>query len=291
MRVRLIFNPAAGKGRAERIYQRLAGELEHRGIEVCRTEYPGHAGEFSRELAQDPDATVVSLGGDGTHQEIVNGLMPAPRCTLGLIPAGTGNDFARRLHLPARPTDCLRVALEGKRSRWDVGRVGERYFLTVAGVGFDAEVAKWANEHGAAKYRGAWVFILGVLRKMWGYRCEVLTVRLPDGSLRRRPTFLLAAANTPQYAGGMQICPGASPEDGKLTVVWIGALHRREIFPLLAGVFSGRHLRHPAAERFEVDRLTVEGPPGLWVHADGELVGHLPVDLTVVPAALWIRHG
>ncbi|CAB1127915.1 Diacylglycerol kinase [Candidatus Hydrogenisulfobacillus filiaventi] len=291
----LIYNPAAGNGHARRVYESLRPELERRGVEVRATEGPGHATDIARGLAGEA-VTVVSLGGDGTHHEVVNGLGPHARAVLAVIPAGTGNDFARVLDLPPDPLGCLAVALDepgpqGPRIRQlDLGQVNRTYFLTVAGIGFDAEVAGWVNARQSRKGSGTWTFVRGILANLFTYRFRPLEVHVGEAA-RRRETFMLTAGNTPFYAGGIHICPGADPTDGLLTVLWVGRLPRLEVLPLLVKAYRGNHTGHPAVETFNAARLEVNGPPELWVDADGELIGHLPVTLGVVPKALAVRAG
>lgn len=287
---RLIYNPVAGQGKAAHIYRQLLPHLTAASVEVVETRGPGHATELAREVADRANITVISLGGDGTHHEVINGLLPAGHATFGAIPAGTGNDFVRVLRYPADPAQLLAVLLTGETAPFDVGRIGDQYFLTVAGIGFDAEVAGWVNQHGK-QGNGTWVFLRGILYNLFGYRPAELTVRLDGGPPVTRTTLMMALGNTPYYAGGMQICPDAHWQDGKFSVVWVGSLSPVKILPLLGKVFRGRHIHHPAVLVHEARRIRVEGPPALWVHADGELLGHLPVTAEIVPGALNVRVG
>ncbi len=288
MAARIILNPAAGNGKAQKLFDLIEPHLPQ-DVEVVRTTGPGHATELAREVAEQEDLTVVSLGGDGTHHEVINGLMPAGKAIFAVLPAGTGNDFVRTLGYPKGPRAMLDVALYGAERRIDIGRVNQEYFLTVSGVGFDAEVAGWVNQHDK-KGNGTWVFIRGILRHLIRYQSEGMTVHV-DGAFRSEPTFLLAAGNSPYYAGGMKICPDADPEDGLFQVVWVKDLPRLSVLPLLTRVFRGSHVKHPRVTTFQAEQLTIEGPPNMLVHADGEIIGHLPVTLTIMPAAIRVRTG
>lgn len=290
MPIRVIVNPVAGGGRATAVLERLQPQLAEANAEVVATRYAGHARELAKEVASHPDVTVVSVGGDGTHHEVVNGLMPRPAATLAVIAAGTGNDLARALALPPGPMQQWEVALNGPIHQFDVGWLNGHYFLTVAGIGFDAEVAAWANRHKKRGQQGAALFVRGVLANLLRYRAAPLTVTLPS-SVRQAPTFMLAIANTGVYAGGMKICPTARCDDGKLSLVWIGPLRPWQVLPLLVRVFSGSHVRHRAVELLEADHLKVDGPHHLAVHADGELLGHLPISVKLIPQALRVRTG
>lgn len=289
MGCRLIFNPVAGNGKAERVFKVIRPLLEAKAVEVVRTRHPGHATELAREVAHDRTMSVISLGGDGTHHEVVNGLLPEGQAVFSVIPAGTGNDFVRILRYPAALLDQAQVALSGPAYPFDVGRIGPRYFLTVAGAGFDAEVAGWVNRR-SKRGNGTLVFVRGILYNLLRFRSQPMSLRSPEES-HQDLTFMVAVGNTRCYAGGMKICPDADPQDGMLSVVWIRGITPLGVLPLLARVFRGTHVHRPQVHSFRTAQLLIEGPDHLWVHADGELVGHLPVTVECVPAALRIRVG
>ena len=290
MPARLIVNPAAGSGKAKDLYDLLKPAIEaEENIDVVLTEGPGHATELAREVSQREDMTVISLGGDGTHHEVINGLMPAGKAIFAVIPAGTGNDFVRVLNYPTDPRAMLETALHGKQTRIDIGQVSDQYFLSVSGVGFDAEVAGWINEHGKTG-NSTWVFIRAILRHLIHYRSADMTLFV-DGVSRSERTFLVAVGNTSHYAGGMRICPHAAFDDNLFDVIWVRELPRLSVLPLLARVFKGTHIQHPAVQTFQAEELSVSGPPEMLIHADGEIVGHLPATFRIYPKAIQVRVG
>ncbi|MCY0881794.1 MAG: diacylglycerol kinase family lipid kinase [Firmicutes bacterium] len=291
-KVRFIYNPTAGNGHAAKVFETLRPYLDHVSdahIEVFETVRPGHATELAREVAEENDMTVVSLGGDGTHHEVVNGLMPSGKAILGIIPAGTGNDFVRALAYPRDPQDILNVVLNGSTQWFDLGLIDQQYFLTVAGIGFDAEVAGWVNKR-KKEGNGTWVFIRGILYNLLGYRSQKITVTT-ESFQRTEDTFMISFGNTAYYAGGMNICPGASPCDGQFNVVWVKRIAPWSAIPLLTAVFHGHHVLNPHVETLTAQDLTIDGPPQLWVHADGELLGHLPIHVRTIPHAIRVRVG
>jgi YegS/Rv2252/BmrU family lipid kinase len=291
MRTCLIYNPVAGNGKAAQVYENhLKDRFQRAGVEVFVTERPGHATELARAFAHDDNCTVISLGGDGTHHEVINGLMPEGKVIFAAIPAGTGNDFVRILGYPDSLDQIADVALSGETRRIDVGRADQIYFLTVCGVGFDAEVAGWVNRRKKTG-SGKSVFVRGILYNLLHYRSRPMEIAVGHSSGLQKETFMMAACNTREYAGGMQICPGADPQDGKFTVIWIEHLNRLQVIPMLIRVLRGTHLSRRQVTQFEASTITVDGPPDLWVHADGEVLGHLPVTMEVVPSAIRVRMG
>ncbi|PSR23010.1 MAG: diacylglycerol kinase [Sulfobacillus acidophilus] len=289
MTARLIVNPTAGNGKAQHLFEAIAPYLAHEDVDVVQTTHPGHATELAREMAEREDITVISLGGDGTHHEVINGLMPSAKPVFAVLPAGTGNDFVRLLSYPKSPRDMLETALRGTEMRIDIGQVNSEYFLTVSGVGFDAEVAGWVNQH-EKHGNGTWIFLRGILRHLVHYQSADMSIHVGD-AVRSEKTFLLALGNSPYYAGGMLMCPSAAADDGLFQVVWVRDLARLSVLPLLVRVFRGAHLAHPAVQTFEASQLSVDGPAHMLVHADGEIVGHLPVTFTIHPRAIRVRRG
>jgi diacylglycerol kinase (ATP) len=293
MPYRLIYNPAAGGGRARQLVDRLAPHLaEVEDLEVLATRERGHATELARAVAAKPGMVVISVGGDGTHHEVVNGLLPEGAAEVAIIPAGSGNDFAGSLGIPGDPVQALDTAVHGVSRPVDVGLAeaanGRHYFLTVAGAGFDAEVAGLLNSRPKGRGSGKLLYLRGILETLMVYRSDALTVTL-GGRKETRPTLLIAAGNAPRYAGGIRICPDASLHDGQFQVVWVRGMPRLKVLTVLAQAYSGSHVKNPAVETFTVDALTIEGPSRLFVHADGEILGHLPITLRMVPGALRFR--
>ncbi len=292
MAARIIYNPTAGNGKAVKVLEKVRPYLEKFDVEIIETEGPGHATLLAREISDIDDMAVISLGGDGTHHEVINGLMPAGKAIFSVIPAGTGNDFVRMLHYPETVSQVVEVALKGPYRWFDLGHIDGQYgqyFLTVAGAGFDAEVAGWVNQR-KKQGNGTWVFIRGILYNAFGYRPQPMTLVSP-GVNRSQNTFMIVIGNTQYYAGGMKICPEADPHDGAFQIVWVESISPWQVFPLLARVFRGNHVHRKVVTTFSAETLKVEGPKELWVHADGELVGHLPVSIRTVPKAIRVRLG
>lgn len=288
MPYRLIYNPTAGGGQAKAIVDSLTPLLASiPDLEVLATRERGHATELARAVSTRPAQVIISIGGDGTHHEVVNGMLPAGTAELAVIPAGSGNDFAMGMNLPKNPTAALKIAMEAKAVAVDVGQANQEYFLTVVGSGFDAEVAGYINSRPHAG-TGKWLYLRGILHMLMQYRSQSLTV-VQNGHPRTRSTLLLAVGNTARYAGGIRICPQADAQDGLLQVVWVGGVSPLQVLPLLAKAYGGHHVNDRRVETFNATELQVEGPAHLNVHADGELIGHLPMTIRVHPKALKLR--
>jgi diacylglycerol kinase (ATP) len=301
-RALLIVNPAAGGGRAGRLGKRLRAGIEHAttGVQVLESRAPGHARELASRAAADGHHRVIAVGGDGTVQEVINGLLQAGSGTsLGIVPGGNGNDLARSLGLPSRPEAALEVALGASTVTIDVGRASvpdgdgstSRYFAAAGGVGFDAQVAaSMANMRGAWQ-RGRLGYAMTVLAELRRFRNSevVITAATADGERRmERRVLFMAIANGPYYGGGMRICPDALLDDGWLDLCIVGDISRIEAVRQIPGIYGGRHVRHPAVEFVRARSVRVEGAEGTPSHLDGEPFHPLPLWIDLLPQAISV---
>ncbi|MGH2403375.1 MAG: diacylglycerol/lipid kinase family protein [bacterium] len=291
MRAHAIVNPAAGGGRGARAWPRIRPILLEAGWSVTEslTERRGHAVELAAASSAD---VVIAVGGDGTANEVANGILGsrrarvAGRAAFGVVPVGTGSDFARALGLPRDPVAAA-GALVGARPRpVDVGEVNGRYFLTIAGVGFDGEVARQVNAWPKV-LGGTAMYVLGILKMLVTYSPVNVEITL-DGSVQQERLFLIAVGNTAWNAGGMWTVPRARPDDGVFDVVIAGPLTRLEMLGVLPKVYSGRHLGHPKVRQARASLIRVTSEVPLAIQADGESVGRLPATFTVHRAALSV---
>lgn len=302
-----VVNPIAGNGRAHGLAPRIEAWLRDRGLtaRLLETRERGHAERLASTAGDLGHDRVVVVGGDGTIQEVVNGLLTAGRApgngvpALGVVPAGNGNDLVRNLALPLDPMAALAVAL-GETTRsidvavasGDDGR--RRHFAVAGGVGFDARVAHVMYGHRLPWQRGRAGYFLSTFFELLRFRNHRLRIALdtPDGERAvERSSLLVAFANGPFYGGGMQICPGADPGDGLLDICIAGDLSRWEAIRLLPGIYRGAHVGHPKVEFVRARSVQFDGTDGTLVHLDGEPFGAIPLSVELLPAALAVAVG
>ncbi len=294
----LIVNPVAGNGRALHLEPWLRRHLDAMpGARLVETVAPGHARDLAAAAVAEGHDRVVAVGGDGTVQEVVNGLLGSGSgLALGILAGGSGNDLARSLHLPRRGEEALAVALGEELRRIDVGVAergdGEgterRYFAAAGGIGFDAQVAE-AMFHRAWWQRGRIGYLVSTLWELQRFhnRSLRLVLETPAGErILDRTALFVAFANGMYYGGGMQICPEATLEDGWMDLCIVGDISRLEAVRQLPGMYHGGHVTHPAVEFVRVRSAQVEGDPGTRIHLDGEPFGTLPLRITLRHAAL-----
>ncbi|WP_425559763.1 diacylglycerol kinase [Kitasatospora terrestris] len=296
-RVVLLSNPAAGGGHAERAAARAAARLRAGGVQVLNISGadPQDALRLAREtvargVEQGGVDALVAVGGDGMVHLAVQALAGSG-IPLGLIPAGTGNDLAREYGLPlGDPEAAADVVAEGKVRTVDLGRVEDadgavRYFATVLAVGFDSLVSDRVNR--LSWPRGRMRYNLAILVELANLRPLPFRLVLDGETVLVRDLTLAAVGNTRSYGGGMSICPGADPGDGRFDLTLVGAMKRSKLVRFFPTVFKGTHVRHQEVDVRRASTVRIESP-GITAYADGEFVAPLPVDVEVARRALGV---
>ncbi|HEU5349664.1 MAG TPA: diacylglycerol kinase family protein [Ktedonobacterales bacterium] len=292
LRGRIIANPRAGTLRLplglNQLYQ-VAAALTEAGlpVEVCLTERPGHARQLAREAVRQGMEMVVAAGGDGTVNEILQELA-GHSTALGVLPLGTVNVWARETGIPLSMPDAARVLLYGVRRRVDLGRAGNHYFLMMAGIGFDAEVARRVEqsllEHIGLKMLD-YLTTAGVL----SVTQKPVRVRIRrDGKAREISALMLIIGNTRLYGGALTFTRHAVADDGLLDIVTVGGgglMYRLGVLrnALLRRPRSGPRVRYQRARS-----IRIEADTPLPVQVDGEVLGTLPMSFSIAPLALTV---
>ncbi len=289
MRLRLLVNPAAGKGKARRRLTKLLRYLEARRLDFdCRlSEGPGHLTDLARELSLrrgGQDIPVV-CGGDGSVNEVINGL-DASSPPLGILPCGSGDDIARNLGIPRGIPEACDVILNGRVRTLDLVRAGNRRFLSIGGAGIDSEVTRRANSSrlalpGPALY--SWAVILALL----SFRPRHFTITADDWKYEGRLMFA-AVANAPVYGGGMRLSPESVMDDGRMEICIVEAMGKLELLGNFPKIFRGTHLAHPKFRVLQARRALIESSEAADFYADGEFHQRLPVEVVLEPAALSV---
>ena len=296
----VIVNPAAGSGKAIRLLEWLRERLVARpDIELRVTARRGEAEELAAAARSAGRNRVIAVGGDGTIQEVLNGLLAAGTeggAELGLVPVGTGNDLARSLGLPTDAAEAWTVALGSTTRPIDValatnGEGRERWFGSAGGIGFDAQVAAAMSSRSGwqAGQAGYLLTTLSELRR-FDNRAIRLTI---DGEIVERSVLLVAVANGAYYGGGMRIAPDARTDDGRLDVCVVGDISRLTALRQLPNLYRGTHVSHPAVSMHAGAEIVIEadapgGDTATRIHLDGEPFGTLPLRVRLVAGALRV---
>ena len=265
-----ILNPTAGTGHAKQVMDQIAGMLKEWRMDyrILETAGPGNATEIARELAKMPEITaVISVGGDGTASEVAAGLVGTGK-TMGIIPAGTGNDFIKTVRIPKDPADAMKFMLDRPPRAVDTGSINGDFFLNVCGTGFDVTVLECAEEK-KKKHRGLVPYFLGLLQAIRVYAPSRLQISF-NGREETGEYLVCSIANGKIIGGGIPICPAADVHDGKLDLVMIQNVPRWRIPFYLPGLMLSKDLTFRITEHVRTDEVTIRGQ-GLKFNIDGEI--------------------
>lgn len=289
----VILNPQSNVGRAARLRKPLEKALAAGKGDLVLTQAPRDAERLAQEAAASGRDVVVA-GGDGTINEAANGVLSSGRrVSLGIIPAGSGNDYAcETLKLPRDPLRALEIALRGEPRAMDVGRVNGRYFLNAFGVGLDANIAAAAEKLKRYPFmRGQTLYWTASLRELiFHYKlCPRLTVQYDEQPSEQREYAVAAVSIGPTYGGGFRINPDADPRDGlfDLCTIWKPSLPRA--LRLLPMVEKGKHLREKEVARARVRHVVMESDHLIHAHLDGEVILERRFEARILPGALLVR--
>jgi YegS/Rv2252/BmrU family lipid kinase len=298
----LIVNPVAAGGKTGTVWPDVEKELRSLGLafDYHFTEEPNHATVLAREGIEQGYETVVAVGGDGTINEVVNGLMPPggdkAGAVLGIVITGRGSDLARTIGIPSDYGEaCARLG--GDRTMTvDLGLVtfhheGEekqRYFVNVGGGGFDGEVAHRANR--APNFMGGTIpYLTSLVSTLFSYRNKAIELTLDDQEPIRKVINSVVVANCQFFGGGMRVAPDADPNDGLFDVIVIGDIDRIEYLMTVPKVYDGTHITHPQVDTYRARRVEIRSELPVLLQVEGEVCGQSPITFEIVPAALEIR--
>ena len=291
LRTAFLVNPASANGATGKRWPKVYRRARELGLDgdVLLSEQPRHLSVLARDVADDYDLLVV-VGGDGTLNEVVNGVV-GKDVELAVVPAGTGQDFGRTYGLPEKPDDALRVALAGRTRTVDLGRAtwpgGEHYFVNVGSVGMSGAVAQRANGMSKA-LGGRATFYYALVREFATWKNTEVTVR-HDGGERRGRMHDVIVANGRWHGGGMKLAPDAAPDDGLFDVVLIGDITKLDFVTTSPKLYGGGHVHHPRVEVLRSATVEIEAAVPLPVELEGEPVGTTPARFEIVPRALRVR--
>ncbi|MFE4547701.1 diacylglycerol kinase [Streptomyces sp. NPDC056785] len=289
--ITLFVNPTAGRGRGARAAQPAASALRAAGFSV-RTVLGENAADAlsrARDAVEHGTGALIAVGGDGMANLALQAVA-GTRTPLGLVAAGTGNDFARALGLPvgdpAAAGRQIAESLKGARLRdVDLGRVNGTWFGTVLASGFDSRV----NDRGNRMRRpsGRLKYDLAMLAELAAFRPVHYRMTLDDGGTREIEATLVAVGNGSSYGGGMKICADADLGDGLFDITVVGPCTRRTLLRVFPKVYRGTHLSHPVVTVHRAARVELVAD-GLTGYADGEPLGPLPLTARCVPGAVRV---
>lgn len=294
MKTRLIANPTSGGERAldllQRLNDRLRPALDH--LDIVLTTGDGDAARAARQAAGDGYAQVLAAGGDGTLNEVINGIAAAAaddpgqdawtRLRVGLIPLGTGNDFAGTLGLPDDPEAAAEVVLRGETRQIDLGVMNDRRFINASAGGFIAETS--ANVDSRLKsIAGAFAYVLGGVRTLIEWEPVQTTVTLDDDAPFTLDMQMFVVANGQTIGGGNRVAPDARLDDGRMDVCLVHAMPNVAFVPLLGRIAAGEHVGDDGVVMRQAKRARFAFSRPIKVNVDGQVLDAADATYEVEP--------
>ena len=302
-KVKIVLNPMADMGNAWRIARDLRSITEeHGGVDWSGTVYPGHAIELAKQAGEQGYDMVIAMGGDGTVHEVVNGLMKVSeekRPVLGVVPVGSGNDFAHGIHASSNPNEALTCALDGEASTVDLCRMTDEhgrteFFDNTLGIGFGAVVT--IRSHRLPLLRGFLMYLTAVIQTIVLDHNPIHMQIETDEEKWEQKVIYLVLCNGPREGGGFLIAPEAKIDDGILHYAMITDVSRPMMFRIVPEVMKGTHGRFKQVRMGACNNFSLTADRPLYIHTDGEIFSGpgtdlRKVDIEVLPNALKVVRG
>lgn len=303
----VVVNPIAGNGRALKVFHKISSTALYQklNIRLMMTQYEGHAKMIVKEETERLNEVlqgVIVIGGDGTLHEVINGLK-GKNLSIGFIPGGSGNDFARGCAIERNPIKNFEKIIQqietmpyflGIYKTDDQGK--QNYFVNSIGIGFDAEVAKVANQSGYKKRLnrlrlGRLSYIIALLQVLFRFRPRTVQIELNGMKKTINNCWMVTVANHPFYGGGMKIIPDARIEPEKFQLMYVHSLPKWKVLSLFILVFTGGHLKIKGVERIETTKVKITSPfnERLTVQVDGETVYCQTCTITKKRDAIYVN--
>jgi len=302
-KVKIILNPMADMGNAWTVANDLRPIIaEYRNADWSGTVYPTHATELAKQAGEQGYDMVIAMGGDGTVHEVVNGLMQISeknRPVLGVVPVGSGNDFAHSIGVPMQSDHALAHALKGEPSTVDIGLMTDEngrqeYFDNTVGIGFDAVVT--IRSHKLPIVRGFLMYLTAVIQTII-LNHEPAKMKLEaDSESWEQTNLMVAVCNGPREGGGFMVAPDAKNSDGILNYMMIAKCSRPMMFRLIPEVMNGTHGRFELVKMGTCQKFSLTSERPVYIHADGEIYTSFgsnlhKVDFEILPGALKVVKG
>jgi YegS/Rv2252/BmrU family lipid kinase len=279
-----IINPKAGKEKALQLIPEIEKEFKNTNEEfiIEITERAGHATELVRKYVNRENYRVYAVGGDGTLNEVLNGMINSESC-LGVIPSGSGNDFIRSLYKGKLPKNIIRDTINGDIKPIDLAKVDDRYFINISSIGIDAEVVNNAKSIKRCPFiSGKIAYILSAIITIFMYKYRDIQLTIDSKEINIKNT-LLALANGRYYGGGMKVAPDADLQDGLFDICAIEKLSRAKMFILFPKLIKGEHHQIEEVTFYKGKKVTINSKEEVTVNIDGEIVKRKNVTFEIIP--------
>jgi len=280
LKYHIIANPAAGKSKSLKRLKIVESVFQKRGVDyqthLSKEEHD--ATDIVRQLTGNGEREIISLGGDGTLHEVLNGIVDPSHCNLGCIPSGTGNDFAERAQLPLDTEKAANLILDTQAKPTDFLTVGGVRCMNVAGLGMDVDVLERCKK---GKLKGKIKYVMSLLQSLFAFKGYKVKLEA-EGVSETRDVLIAAACNGGFFGGGIQICPAAEIDDGLIDAIVVDCIGGKwKIIKAFVELMKGRVLEYPLTKHFRCERLSFTPELACTVQLDGELYKGIPFDVKI----------
>lgn len=289
MKALFVINPVAGKGRGLAFIKAFESIIkEHISYEIVVTQAKGEATKIVRDYTAKEDYIVYAVGGDGTINEVANGLV-GTKSQLAIIPTGSGNDFVRSIYPKLSNEELLMALLKGKSEKIDLIKADEKYFLNIASVGLDADVVYNATAYKKHPFiKGDMAYILSLFKTIFGPKGTMIRVSIDGKEVCNEKILLLAIANGRFYGGGVLIAPHAKLSDSIANVCLVRECRLLKLLPIVPKLFKATHEEAKEVEVHRAKEIKIEAVDGCRLNIDGEITKTNKVKMEIISNALNI---
>lgn len=284
----LIVNLTAGKGAARKYIDSIKRFIGNKKepYKVIYTEYPGHAEEIAREYSLDSENVIYSFGGDGTFNEVVNGVVNTDSVVVN-IPTGSGNDFIKTVTDIGDPFEIFKRSFDSGSRSIDTMKINERYGINIASVGIDATVGYNAQKIKKIPFlSGSLVYLLSVFISLIKYKPYKLKMCFDDSQAYEKENLLVAIANGKYYGGGFKAVPHAQIDDGYLDICMADNMKRLRILSVLSKYKKGNHIGLKEIEFRKCKKINIESEEILRINIDGEIIEDHVLSIEIIPKSI-----
>lgn len=283
----IILNPIAGKKKAQKNLTIAENFFMARGIayEAHKTCAVHDAEDIARRLTLAGETDIIVIGGDGTLHEVLNGIVDPTMVKLGLIPSGTGNDFAEKAGIPENVEKALEIIIKGEAKETDYLEVGGKRCMNVGGIGMDVDVLERCNR---GKIKGKIKYLMSLIQSLFSFKGLPILIE-SEGKEEKHDALIAAACNGTQFGGGIVICPTAVPDDHLIDVVVVDCIGKWKIVKAFIELMKGRVLEYPLTTHFRCERVRFTTETPCTAQLDGELYQGLTFDVKVCKGLKFYR--
>ena len=284
----IILNPIAGKKKAQKNLTIAENFFMARGIayEAHKTCAVHDAEDIARRLTLAGETDIIVIGGDGTLHEVLNGIVDPTKVKLGLIPSGTGNDFAEKAGIPENAEKALEIIIKGEAKETDYLEVGGKRCMNVGGIGMDVDVLERCNR---GKLKGKIKYLMSLIQSLFSFKGLPILIE-SEGIEEKHDALIAAACNGTQFGGGIVICPTAAPDDHLIDVVVVDCIGGKwKIVKAFIELMKGRVLEYPLTTHFRCERVRFTTETPCTAQLDGELYQGLTFDVKVCKGLKFYR--